>query len=265
MPPAPIALQPLLTPALLHTFRSHPKLPEHVWYYVTGVALSALNRPDELSTVLAYALGDGRDASSSAPGASSEKLSIEQQLYIVRRMREGLLKSAALVGVPKVINAILALKKTTPEHLLDGPDSPSPSGRTAEIYRTTAPAILERGQTFFEKLYGKISRRVMGQMDRSGTEDLGLTARLMYGYILSNEKILDAKETSFVAIAGLIPQDVNPQLKGHLRGALNNGATVAEIKAVREIVIIICKAAGMRKLDDDAPGGWGFREQIADV
>lgn len=48
----------------------------------------------------------------------------------------------------------------------------------------------------------------MGQMDRSGTEDLGLTARLMYGYLLSNEKILDAKETSFVAIAGLIPQDV---------------------------------------------------------
>lgn len=45
-------------------------------------------------------------------------------------------------------------------------------------------------------------------MDRSGTEDLGLAARLMYGYILSNEKVLDAKETSFVCIAGLIPQDV---------------------------------------------------------
>ena len=53
----------------------------------------------------------------------------------------------------------------------------------------------------------------MGQMDRSGTEDLGITARLMYGYILSNTSVLTAAESSLVLIAGLIPQDVNPQLK----------------------------------------------------
>lgn len=59
--------------------------------------------------------------------------------------------------------------------------------------------------------------QVMGQMDRSGTEDLGITARLMYGYILSNTSVLTAAESSLVLIAGLIPQDVNPQLKvGHL-------------------------------------------------
>jgi hypothetical protein len=57
-------------------------------------------------------------------------------------------------------------------------------------------------------VYGKVSKRVIGQMDRSGTEDLGLTARLMYGYILSNTNVLTAAETSFVLIAGLIPQDV---------------------------------------------------------
>ena len=48
----------------------------------------------------------------------------------------------------------------------------------------------------------------MGQMDRSGTEDLGLVARLLYGYILSNSRILCPSESSFVLIAGLIPQDV---------------------------------------------------------
>ena len=45
-------------------------------------------------------------------------------------------------------------------------------------------------------------------MDRSGTEDLGITARLMYGYIFSNTNVLSARETSFVLVAGLIPQDV---------------------------------------------------------
>lgn len=49
----------------------------------------------------------------------------------------------------------------------------------------------------------------MGQMDSSGTEDLGIIARLMYGYVLSNEAVLGPKETSFVLISGLIPQDVS--------------------------------------------------------
>lgn len=30
----------------------------------------------------------------------------------------------------------------------------------------------------------------------------------MYGYILSNTNVLSASETSFVLVAGLIPQDV---------------------------------------------------------
>ena len=45
----------------------------------------------------------------------------------------------------------------------------------------------------------------MGQMDHSGTEGLGLTARLMYRYIMGNNRILRSAETSFVIIAGLIP------------------------------------------------------------
>ena len=69
--------------------------------------------------------------------------------------------------------------------------------------------VLQRGQHFFDTVYGKVSKRVMGQMDRSGTEDLGMTARLMYGYILSNTSVLTAAESSFVLIAGLIPQDVS--------------------------------------------------------
>lgn len=57
-------------------------------------------------------------------------------------------------------------------------------------------------------IYGKVSKRVMSQMDRSGTEDLGITARLMYGYILSNTSVLSPSESSYVLLAGLIPQDV---------------------------------------------------------
>jgi hypothetical protein len=162
--------------------------------------------------------------------------------------------------------------------------------RPVEVYDIPSSRILHRGQTFFDKVYGKVAKRVMGQMDRSGTEDLGITARLMYGYILSNTNVLNAAESSFVLLAGLIPQDVseqdaepigdggtghmltpvfsrqvNPQLKGHLKGALNNGATVEEVKAVRDVVIRICEASGMTKLGDTAAGGWGWRGEVANL
>ncbi|KAK8158361.1 hypothetical protein BC567DRAFT_30569 [Phyllosticta citribraziliensis] len=278
-----IKLQSIITPAILNSLRTQPHLARH-WYYVAGVTLSALNRPDEVPNLLISALKDSASPTIADGGLG---LSLEEQLYIIRRLREGLIKSAAVVGVPKVcsieasrpiaiiklqshdskqvINALLALKSATPENLLDESPDSSPTGRRAEVYCQSFSSVWKRGQLFFEKVYGKISKRVMGQMDRSGTEDLGLAARLMYGYILSNEKVLDAKETSFVCIAGLIPQDVNPQLKGHLRGALNNGATVEEVRAVRDAVIQICQAAGMAMLAEDAAGGWGWREEIANV
>ncbi|KAK8160574.1 AhpD-like protein [Phyllosticta citrichinensis] len=254
-------LQSIITPAILHSLRTQPHLARN-WYYVAGVTLSALNRPDEVPNLLISALKDSASPTSADGGSG---LSLEEQLHVIRRLREGLIKSAAVVGVPKVINALLALKSATPENLLDESPDSSPTGRRAEVYGQSFSSVWERGQLFFEKVYGKISKRVMGQMDRSGTEDLGLAARLIYGYILSNEKVLDAKETSFVCIAGLIPQDVNPQLKGHLRGALNNGATAEEVRAVRDAVIQICQAAGMTMLAEDAAGGWGWREEIANV
>ncbi|OLN97447.1 Uncharacterized protein C17D11.03c [Colletotrichum chlorophyti] len=165
----------------------------------------------------------------------------------------------------------MELKKVTPGHLLDEPHGSddllalSPTARHVEVYHTPPSKILQRGQSFWNNIYGKISRRLMSQMDRSGTEDLGLTARLMYGYILSNTTVLSPVETSYVLIAGLIPQDVNPQLKGHLRGALNGGATVEEVRAVRSIVMEICKASGMEQLGEDNPGGWGWRNEVATV
>ena len=103
----------------------------------------------------------------------------------------------------------MALKAVTPEHLIDDPSAPSPTRRPSEIRASPPSDILARGQSFFDAIYGKVARRVMGRMDRSGTEDLGLTARLMYGYVLSNTAVLSATETSFVLIAGLIPQDVS--------------------------------------------------------
>jgi len=254
----PVSLPAIITPALLSSIRGHPQLPLHSWYFITGVTLSILNRPDEIANVFRHAMETG-------PGGVSKKPEHDEQLRIARKMREALVKAAAIGGLPKAINALFALKEATPSSLLDEPLGPSPTMRPVEVYDIPSSRILHRGQTFFDKVYGKVAKRVMGQMDRSGTEDLGITARLMYGYILSNTNVLNAAESSFVLLAGLIPQDVNPQLKGHLKGALNNGATVEEVKAVRDVVIRICEASGMTRLGGTAAGGWGWRGEVANL
>ncbi|KAL8999698.1 MAG: hypothetical protein Q9169_001515 [Polycauliona sp. 2 TL-2023] len=188
MPKSPIV-------TLLASIRLTPHLPPHSWYIISSVTLSVLNRPDEIPHVFQHALE--KDAGST-----------HTQLDIARRMREALVKSAAIGGLPKSINALYALKGATPQSLIDEPFGYSPTGRAVELYDVPSSKILQRGQAFFDQIYGKVSKRVMGQMDRSGTEDLGITARLMYGYILSNTEVLSPVESSFVLLAGLIPQDV---------------------------------------------------------
>lgn len=58
---------------------------------------------------------------------------------------------------------------------------------------------------------------------------------------------------------------MDEQLKGHLRGALNGGASVEEVKAVRNVVIRICEAFGMTKIGEGVLAGWGWREEVANL
>ena len=47
-------------------------------------------------------------------------------------------------------------------------------------------------------------------------------------------------------IAALIASDTPRQIDWHLRGAIRNGATTAEVKAIRQISIEVAKASGIR-------------------
>ncbi|KAL8997283.1 MAG: hypothetical protein Q9188_006368 [Gyalolechia gomerana] len=163
-------------PSLLSSIRLNPNLPPQSWYIIAGVTLSTLNRPDDIPHVLQHAI-------------EQDGGSTKMQISIARRMREALIKAAPIGGLPKSINALFALKRATSQDLVDEPLENSPTKRSVDVYDVPSSKILQRGQSYFDQIYGKVSKRVMGQMDRSGTEDLGITARLMYGYILSNDAV----------------------------------------------------------------------------
>jgi len=90
-----LSLPSIVTPALLSSIRSHPNLPRHTWYYIAATTLTVLNRPDEIPKVYKHAIDHGPDCVDKLPNH-------DEQLKISRRMREALVKTAAIGGLPKV-------------------------------------------------------------------------------------------------------------------------------------------------------------------
>ncbi|RCK63162.1 hypothetical protein Cantr_09826 [Candida viswanathii] len=206
------------------------------------------------------------------------------QDQLTARFREVILKSVALIGLPKVINSLMILKTVTPTNFrssviperpcvvtpghipsasilsedvngtrfddpsrggnltvdtIDGPISPL-SINNKQIFKD-----LKRGSDFWNSVYrNKINTRIKNQMLTAYPDLWYYAYHHVYTPLLSFTDIIGAKETSLCVVACLIPQDVNPQLKGHLKGAVNNGATKEEIADVRLLTFDICEWKG---------------------
>lgn len=209
----------IITPDRLAKLASTPLLSKS-WYFVAAATFSVCNQPDEIPKIFEYMINN--------------QTSHDDQLAVAQQIREALLKGAALGGLPKTINSLTQLKNVTPDSLREKSTQRPPLGD------------LDRGASFFDAVYGKISPRVRNQMASAYPDLAQYAINHVYAPLLSYTKILSPKETSLVVIACLIPQDVNPQLKGHLKGALNNGATKEEVEAVRQMAITICQWCGIQ-------------------
>jgi alkylhydroperoxidase/carboxymuconolactone decarboxylase family protein YurZ len=203
----------------------------------------------------------------------------KMQYTIASKFREVILKSAALSGLPKAINALMILKTVTPNslrpdvrparqltvapgHLLssgiveedvagtnfksvntddtiDGPISDE------SINARLIKKNLARGSNFWNSVYlPKVNKRIRNQMFDAYPDLWYYAYHNVYAPLLSFTDILSAKETSMCVVSLLIPQDVNPQLKGHLKGAVNVGATKNELTELRSLVFDICDWTG---------------------
>lgn len=86
-----------------------------------------------------------------------------------------------------------------------------------------------------------VRKQVMGKahVERAMSQVTEFTAPLQdwinehaWGSTWQRDDVLDRKTRSLVTIAFLIAQKSPTELKGHIRGAINNGASVAEIQEV---------------------------------
>lgn len=202
------------------------------------------------------------------------------QNAIANRIREALLKVAPIAGLPRSINALTALRKVTPNSIraevkpkracvlspghvassdlvqedfagtrFESDDIPTYDTMEGPVSNLSVnqKVVLEntvRGSAFWQSVYGKIGNRVKNQMFNAYPDLWQYAYNNVYGPILSYTDVISGKETSFVVVSALIPQDVNPTLKGHLKGALNQGASREEIESVRALTFDICDWSG---------------------
>lgn len=253
----------------------HPKLGD-LWYLVAAVTFSVCNQPQEIPKLYHYALmlqngGSSTDLLATANGAcelfrgepcmlrtSVDKMyphpsPRQQQLTI--KFREALLKIGPLAGLPKSINVLSQLKDVTPTSLLPetrpidpwkaakGEEEACPSSQRKDS--TSLNATTQRGLDHWNHLYTKVSSRIVNNLNSSYPDLWYYILVHVYGPILSYDEILSAQETSLMVIAALVPQDVNPQLKGHLKGALNVGCEPETVEATRSLAVTISKWCGI--------------------
>lgn len=208
----------ILTPAHLEKLRNWPHLRD-TWYFISAAVLTVNNKPHAIPHLYKY---------------TTTCYPLSQHMEITNKFRESIFKTAALAGLPKVINSLTELKNATPLEL-----------RAHDQLRPDKTDFKSEGENMFDHVYGKVSERVQTNMKAAYPDLWWFVLNFQYGPLLSNTEILSAKETSLVILSALVPQNVDPQLKGHLKGAVNSGATIEEVNAARHLAIELSEWCGM--------------------
>lgn len=269
---------------LLQLYQFNPKLKD-IWYLTAAVTFSVANQPQEIPKLYHYAMLLSNENSYKyrvtlayktielLNEPAEKRMNMINEIYenptdlqrqVSARFRETLLKTGALAGLPRAINGLHTLKEFTPKSLLPktseidlwdaamGKEDPCPQEETLRKQMRSdkdVNEIMHRGIDQWNMIYNKVSNRVVNNLNSSYPDLWYFTLMHVYGPLFSFDSILSKQETSLVVISSLVPQDVNPQLRGHLKGALNVGCDYDTVEAVRRLSILVSQWCNVKWRD----------------
>ncbi|KZT74151.1 hypothetical protein DAEQUDRAFT_721034 [Daedalea quercina L-15889] len=238
---ADIATTPFLD--ALKTIFPSPSLtsPESVlaqpWYIVAAVSFSASRKPAAVPVIFEFVLRELEAAQLLTGLRADSDEARTQRLMLASKIREALLHSGLLSGIPRVIESLIALNGVMPEEL-----------QTKQVLRDRTKTIADyekSGEQLFRAMYCETADTVQGLLDRA-YPDLGWFCNTVgYGITYGGTDVLTQVEISYAIVAALIAIDAPRQITWHLANAQHGGATLEEAKAVREIAVKVAQAAGV--------------------
>jgi hypothetical protein len=182
------------------------------WYILVLSALTSSGKPSlaadlylHLVSLPAYATSDARRR-------------------LMKRLRETLVKSISVIGVPRPLEAIMCIDAVTQEEDKDESFSRE-SWKNDEVHR-------ERGVSWLKKLYSE-NLDPINKMFATQRDFGWISNEITYGLYLSDHTILDGVETEMVVLSAMIAQNL-PRMTGwHLRACRRIGLTQAECETLQ--------------------------------
>ncbi|KAJ1821622.1 hypothetical protein LPJ56_003210 [Coemansia sp. RSA 2599] len=192
-------------------------------YTVAVTAMASSNKPSLIPLVVSH---------------GQQALSETDFLAFVSAARESLLKMIATIGAPRAINATAALMDSVPQTIAD--QLPKHPGRSKDQYIYND--IRSRGESLWRAVYSKQAEKLEQKIGSWYPDLIEVIKTDLYGRLLSDCRIIDARSTELCTIAALVPIDVPAQLKSHVLGAGRLGATQEEIDAAHAVAqaITVC-------------------------
>lgn len=187
----------------------------------------------------------------------------DDQLYVARRLREGFLKGCALVGFPRGINSLAALKtamqKLSPAVL----EQLNAEKSVRQSKLSSRQESASRGKNFFTKVYKQHTDVILESMSESSNGDLSrFVVESVYGDLLSEMSILDERETGLLEFLCCYATGAAPQAKGHMYGCMNLGAKRADIVGVIRMTHAIAQVVDLEIDRDEDEEEWEFLKKI---
>lgn len=148
-------------------------------------------------------------------------------------IREAVLQTHLFAGYPRALNALGAFRDVCKK--AGNPLSGEIKLRDKPLEGNDIEKFRNRGRILFGQIYGDKAEQV-DKFARANSPDLAEWAIVEgYGRVLGRD-VLEPRVRSLCVVAALIPLDVAPQLKGHVKGALNVGNTGDQLWSLFEVV-----------------------------
>ncbi|KAF9893215.1 hypothetical protein FE257_011638 [Aspergillus nanangensis] len=225
-------IQPRYT-SLFHELESHiyesrfektTSLPADKWYILALATIAAGPDPEHADQLYLHLIQKPQQQTPTARQA------------LVRRLREALLKSSIIIGIPKPIESIVAIDRVEQAEDKD--------------YTFTRRdwcndgANHDRAMGWFQKLY---------EQNTAGTLDLfaahkdfsWLSQDIAYGLFLSDRQVLDDVDTELVVLPAIMCQNLRTETHWHIRGTRRLGVPKEDVQVVWDCVQIVARFSGV--------------------
>ncbi|KAH6971266.1 hypothetical protein BKA56DRAFT_661156 [Ilyonectria sp. MPI-CAGE-AT-0026] len=215
-------------------FRDHERqrdLNQQVWYIVGAVALTACNQGARVTELYQSATQD---------------LPLEDKKVIQRRIKEAILKSSPLTGMPRALRALLPLYESISDDeidnyapriaVLEGPDA------TAAVKQIEA-----RAQDYFSTIAGPgVADKLRGLFAKHQPDLYLIGFKWIYEYWFSEDAILSRVETQMCTATANACTDAPNEALWHTRGIIRMGGSKEQAQFVQDIFLRIAQEYGAR-------------------